>query len=182
MAQVLEEIHEKATERYNATKKDSEVFQKGDKVWFKRPEKSGNKLDTRWIGPCKVISRKGANSYEIQVKENLIMDVNVGDLKRFVEDKLNGDPVPLFYHQRTVTNLEASPDEGVVDKILGHRVDKDGKYWFKVKWEGLAESDATWEPINSFFHRYNAPLIAYGRKQHISLNVFDFLSPEPMTG
>ena len=178
---MLNELHEKAIARYNATKVIPEVFQLGDTVWFKHPENSGNKLDTRWIGPCKVISRKGANSYEIQVKENKIMDVNVGDLKRFVKDRFNGNPVPLFYHRRTVTDLEAAPDEGIIDKITGHRVDRDGKYWFRVKWEGLSDSDSTWEPINSFFHRYSAPLIAYGQKQNISLNIFKFLSPEPMT-
>ena len=56
------------------------TFAVGDIVWFKRLEKSGTKLDSRWIGPSKVVNARGANSYEIQVKENLVMDVNPGAL------------------------------------------------------------------------------------------------------
>ena len=181
VARILNEIHEKATERYNATKRTPEVFQAGDTVWYKRPEKSGNKLDTRWIGPCKVTGRRGTNSYEVRVKENLVMDINAGDLKRYVPDRFNGDPVRLFYHRRTVTDFDAAPDEGKVDRILGHKRDKDGKYWFKVKWEGFSESDATWEPVNHFFHRYSSSLIAYGLRHNLDLNCCKFLSPVPMT-
>ena len=72
------------------------------------------------------------------------MTAIAGDLKRFVEDKYNGNPIPLFYHRRTVIDVEAAPDEGQVERILGHKVSDDGKYWFKVKWEGFPESDATW--------------------------------------
>lgn len=182
VARILNGIHAKAVERYNASQKTPEVFEIGDTVWFKRPENSGNKLDTRWIGPCKIVGRTGANSYDVQVKESLIMNANVGDLKRYIPDKFNGDPIPLFYHRRTVVDLEAAPDEGVVDRILGHRIDKDGKFWFKVKWEGFSESDATWEPVNHFFHRYSAALIAYGQRHGLDLNCCKFLSPEPMTG
>ena len=181
VARVVNDLHEKAVERYNLYKAQPEVFEEGDIVWYKRLEKSGDKLASRWIGTCKVIGRRGALSYEIQVKEELIMDVNVGDLKRFVKDSFNGDPVPLFYHRRTVVDVEAAPDEGVVEKIIGHRIDKDGKWWFKVKWEGFPESDSTWEPINHFFHRYSAPLIAYERRHNLDVNVVKYLSPEPMT-
>ena len=109
------------------------------------------------------------------------MDINVGDLKRYIPDRFNGDPVPLFYHRRTVIDMEAAPDEGIVERILGHKRDKDGKFWFKVKWEGFSESDATWEPVNHFFHRYSSALIAYGQSHNLDLNCCKFLSPVPMT-
>lgn len=123
----------------------------------------------------------GANSYNVRVKETLVMSVHGGDLKKYIVDTYNKDPVPLYYHRRTVTDAEATPDEGNVEKILGHKIDQKGKYWFKVKWEGYPESDATWEPINHFFHRYSAPLIKYGRHNQLDLNIFWHLAPEPMT-
>lgn len=41
VARTLEEIHTKAVERYNAFKPLPVRYQPGDKVWYRRPEKSG---------------------------------------------------------------------------------------------------------------------------------------------
>jgi len=36
-------------------------------------------------------------------------------------DKFLGRPTPLFYHQRTVPDIEAQVGEWVVEKVLKHR-------------------------------------------------------------
>ena len=123
----------------------------------------------------------GSNSYEVEVKEGYKIPTTATFLKPYMTDTQNYNPKPLFYHRRTIIDTEAAPDEGNVECILGHRVNASGKYEFKTKWEGYSEREATWEPINHFFHRYSAPLIKYGRERKWELNIFKYLSPEPMT-
>ena len=76
-------------------------------------------------------------------------------------DVFNGDPKPLYYHQRTVPDPEAAPDEWNVDKILDDRK-RDGKLEFLTKWEGYGAEEAVWEPIGNFFQRLNSEA-AFGR-------------------
>lgn len=75
---------------------------------------------------------------------------------------------------------EVAPDEWKVENIFGHR-QRNGKWEFLVKLEGFAENEAVWEPVNSFFHRYNAKMIDYAEKNGICLDATKFLSKVPMT-
>ena len=136
-------------------------FRPGDKVWYRRPENSGEKVDTRWLGPVRVSQRVGEASYEIEVDEGVFKQAPRRFLKEYVEDKWNGRPVPLFFHKRTVVDPDAAPDEWIVDKILNHRSNGKGGYEFLTHFQGTEEHEATWEPLNSFFHRYSSDLIKY---------------------
>ena len=59
VAQVLNDLHEQQSQRANLDRQDSAPFAVGDVVWYRRPPNSGDKLDSRWIGPGKVIAREG---------------------------------------------------------------------------------------------------------------------------
>ena len=48
--------------------KGSLVFRVGDLVWYRRPEKSGHKLDTLWLGKALVMARDSESSYVIDIR------------------------------------------------------------------------------------------------------------------
>ena len=178
VANILNEIHEKRAMRENAKVSSPMEFSAGQKVWYRRPEGSGEKLDSRWLGPAVVQKRLGQDSYEVQVGDKNVLTAPSIWLKPYVEDEMGGEELPLFTHRRTVSDPQALPDEWVVDKVIGAKM-HDGIPHFKVHWEVFEEGDATWEKPNNFFHRYAAPVIKYCQDHNIPLDVTKFLSPTP---
>ena len=77
-------------------------------------------------------------------------------------------------------DIDWQTDEYEVEKILGHRRRKDGKWEFKVKWKGCDISDASWEPLNHFFHRYSSAVVKYAKERGLTkeLDVLEVLSAE----
>ena len=102
VAQTLNETHEKRTRSENAKRPEAEVFAIGQRVWYRRPEGSGDKLDSRWLGPAVILHRVGENSYEVQITEDRTIRAPACFIKPYVTDVFNRDPKPLYYHQRTV--------------------------------------------------------------------------------
>ena len=144
------------------------------------PKRSGTKLDSRWLGPCKVVRRVGEHSYEILVDEELVKDAPAIFLKKYKPDFFNSNPRELYFHKRTVVDRETTPQEWVVDKILDHKVDSQGRYKFLTHWEGADEKDATWEPVNHFIHRYNSNWVKYCQEKGLSMDLIPSLSARPM--
>ena len=178
VAKTLNEAHEKRAQTENCKRAEAEVFTKDQKVWYRRPEGSGDKLDSRWLGPAIVLERVGENSYEIQIAEKRTIRAHASFLKPYIEDVFNGQPKPIFYHQRTVPDAEAAPDEWIVDKILNHRV-RNGETQFLTKWEGYGAEEAVWEPIGNFFQQYNSEAVRYAQEHNLNVNLSNCLSAEP---
>jgi len=88
------------------------------------------------LGPAIIKGREGENSYLIQVKDNLVIKAHVTFLKLAFNDTYLGQPIPLYYHQRTVIDPEAQGDEWIVDKILKHRY-RNGELEFFNNMEGF---------------------------------------------
>ena len=178
VARVLNEVHKKRAAKENSSRTRAAKVRPGQKVWYRRPEGSGNKLDSRWLGPALITKRIGQNSYEVQVGEENFLTAHTSYLKAYVKDDFGGKPIPLFLHKRTIVDEEAQPDEWEVDKIVDVTY-KNGIPHFKVHWKGYDEGDAEWEPPNHFFHRYSSPVIAFCKGKGIPLDVTKFLSPHP---
>ena len=181
VAHVLNEQHEKHAAKENAKCPEAEVFENGQRVWYRRPEGSGDKLDSRWLGPAVVLDRVGENSYDVRIAENRTIRAHTSFLKPYRTDEFNGQPKPIFWHQRTVPDAEATPDEWNVNEVLDHRVRK-GEMQFLTQWEGYGANEAVWEPIGNFFHRYNPEPIRYAKKRRIPLHVTKYLSDQPHEG
>ena len=63
------ERHQKVKNSYNQDKKEMSSFQPGDIVWVLRPPSiGGNKMETWWLGPAKVVQRVGNTSYKVLIK------------------------------------------------------------------------------------------------------------------
>ena len=82
VSKILNHIHKTQTSRVNQSRTEMEVLPKGTKVWYKRPENSGEKLDTRWIGPGIVKDREGDRSYVIEIKPGSEMKAHRSFLKK----------------------------------------------------------------------------------------------------
>ena len=177
VAKKLDGLHMRQMACLNKDSKTLGPLLTGEKVWYLRPEKSGNKLDTRWVGPALIIERESENSYLIEVSEGHRISSHRSFLKYFIPDEVLGKSVPLFYHRRTVQDPEAAPDEWIVDEVIGHRVEPDGTVKFLTKWRGY--EDATWEPLGNFFHRYNSDIVRYCAEQGLGLDLVEALSQQP---
>ena len=165
-------------ERENARKVDMDPLEVGSKAWYRRPEGTAGPLDTRWVGPVKIVSRVGEHSYTIEVKPGLIIGAVRSFLKPFMEDVWNGDPIPLHFHRRTILDDEALPDEFIVDKIVDHKMLANGRIKFKTLWVG--HKDATWEPANSFVQRYAYDMIKYCKEHKVWFDLLETLSSKPL--
>lgn len=177
VAQKLKDLHEKQIKKINERRNDLEPFQPGDTVYYRRPEGSGNKLDTRWLGPAIVKAREGERSYLIEVKEGVTIKAHRSFLKKCLNQTFQGQPIPLFYHKRTVIDPEAQVDEWIVEKILRHRINKKGEVEFLTQWKGFDATAATWEPVGNFIHRFNTDFLEYCQNKGIPIDVTRYLHP-----
>lgn len=178
VSRVMEERHRAIEDRQGAT--NPKEFVLGQRVWYRRPEGAGEKLDTRWLGPALVTAREGEHSWLIEIKPGVHIKAHQSFLKPFWEDTVYGDPIPLFYHQRTVVDPEAQPDEWVVEKILRHRIGPDGNLEFYTHWRGYSEEDSSWEPVRHFIHRYATDLVKYCREHNLRVDLTRYLRDSPM--
>jgi hypothetical protein len=179
VAQVINERHKKEMEELNKARRVQKPLVPGDKVWYRRPENTGGKMDTRWIGPARVVAREGEESYEIELLDGVFKKAPRRFLKPYVEDKWNGKPKPLFYHRRTVPEPHVRPGEQEVEKILGHRTLTNGCEEFLTHWVGETEKEATWEPLNAFVPQYNFEWVAYLEKKGLHPEIYKALHKEP---
>ena len=174
VAETLNGLHVMQAERINQNRKDMPPLKVGDKIWYRRPENSGEKTDSRWIGPGLVKAREGERSYLIEVKPGVEMKAHRSFLKLYQEPQVAGRGVPLFFHKRTEPEEDAMPHEWEVEKILGHR--KRGNEWqFLTKWVGYADGEETWEPAKNFIHRISDEFVRYTTTKKVPINWPDVL-------
>jgi hypothetical protein len=178
VAKVLEDIHTKRAEQVNANRREASPFKPGDRVWWLRPRnRTGEKLESYWIGPSIVRQRVGEHSYMVEVAEGRVIPVHRSHLKPHVEDELLGEPVKLFQYRQAVRETELAPDEWLFDKITNHRRDANGDWEFLVKWQDSEQS--TWEPLGHFFHKYADAFIKYCHEHRLRPDVIDHLLRHP---
>ena len=78
----------------------------GDLVWYLRPRgRTGDKLETWWEGPCKVVARSGEHSYDVKVQEDRVQAVHDSQLKLHHPDEL-GEPAKMWRFVRTKDIME----------------------------------------------------------------------------
>ena len=65
VAKCFNALHKWDVNSVNARRRELAPLPIGRKVWYRRPEGSGNKTDTRWLGPAEVLAREGDTSYKI---------------------------------------------------------------------------------------------------------------------
>lgn len=143
----INDAHYKEQERHNRSIRPRPKFEVGDIVWHTKPAQlGGHKLQTQWVGPCTIISRKGKDSYIISGYK----DVHISQLKPCVSDALTGDHVPLHYFKPQGQRLEPTP---ILESISDHRVLEDGTIEFKAQWVNSPESMDSWITLDELIVR-----------------------------
>ena len=138
---------ERIAARVNQGRKKRAPFAEGDWVWMLRPKTGvGGNLETWWVGPCKVIARKGVSSYEVLVKPGVFQEVHMDQLKPYVEDQISGKPMALFEFGGGYRPEGIPTGEGWIENVAGHRVTDGGEIEFLIHWRGTPKSDDAWEP------------------------------------
>ena len=176
VSEKLNDMHKKLADRLNLKRKEGNAFANGTKVWYRRPEGSGDKLDSRWLGPAIVKGREGARSYIVELKPGMEIKAHRSFLKEYVEDVYNGQPIPLYFHQRTEVDMGAAADEWLVDKVVNHKIEGT-KVKFLTTWEGHPAEEATWEDASNFLPRYNTEFVTYCKTHGLKLDLVDQLGP-----
>ena len=166
VARKLNEKHRKQAEQVNKGRKDAPRLKPGDKVWYRRPEGTGEKTDSRWLGPGVVVEQVGQGSYRVQVEEDRVVEAPEKFLKRYVED-LVGEGVPLFFHRRTTQRALVETGEAV-EEVLG-RKKEGGKLWFLVG--SVGEGDSRWVGVDYFHQKVDGGWRKYCERKGLRVDV-----------
>jgi Chromo (CHRromatin Organisation MOdifier) domain len=174
VAKILNDLHAKEFAAINKKRKVPESFQIGQKVWVLRPRGlSADKLRSWWIGPCPVTGRLGDMSYEVEIKPGSKVTLHRSQLKPHFVDEFSAEKLQEFHFQPTQEEIDTGPDEWVVEKIMGHRKDKRGRYEFLTKWVDYDET--TWEPLMNFIHRYSLDWRNYVADKKLKFDLVDYM-------
>lgn len=101
-------------------------------------ERPPTKFHTNWAGPMRVVNFK-KSTYTLQnLVTNKISDYHVTQLKAFVYDEMEVDPVDIARREA---------QEFVIEQVLTHRGDPKRRTTleFEVKWAGYDESYNSWQ-------------------------------------
>ena len=98
VARFMSEAHEKWANRINAHRKAGTPPAVGDWVWYLRPrEVGGNKLQSWWLGPYKVVERVGERSYQVRTPRGEVLDVHLDQIKPCHWEMPESSGIPLQY-------------------------------------------------------------------------------------
>jgi hypothetical protein len=181
VAKFLNERHARREESLNLGRHEFEPFEVGAHVWYRRPEGSGGKLDSRWIGPMAIIGREGEHSYVLRASNGGTLSAPRNFLKEFREDTQRGEPIFLHYHLRTELEKGTPPGEREVDKILSHRV-RGGKLQFLTRWKNDPARAEVWESVKSFVPQCAQPWAEYCAQKGLLSETVQVLVPEMGVG
>jgi Chromo (CHRromatin Organisation MOdifier) domain len=94
-------------------------------------------------------------------------DVHIDDFKPYLTPP-SGRAIPCHYFKPRSALPET--DDFVVDKILGHKVDKGVHYW-RVRWKGYGPEEDSWEPASSFVGFIQQDWKKWNREHNIDFSI-----------
>ena len=181
VAKQLDTLHKQRLRLINAQRKAPTSYSVGDWVWALRPRSSPQtvKLDTRWVGPVKVLKRVGESSYVVGIKPNKSFDIHASHMKPCYEGEYKDKTLDLHFYPSTHEEMGLASDEWNVKDILRHRTRPDGTPEFLTHWEGCPPEEATWEPAGNFIPRYCYEWVRYCQNKGIKVDIVKYLNPNP---
>ena len=97
------------------------------------------------------MDRTGNSSYTVEF-EGGVQEVHLDDLKEYLVEEFKEEGVDLWYSRNpNVTPRDEEIEVGVVEKIVGHRRNENGRLEFLVKWVGFDSTQNTWEHPGNLF-------------------------------
>ena len=175
VARVINEMHEKDAARVNFKRKKFPSFAKGDVVWYRRPEGTASKMDTRWEGPYEVLAREGEDSYRIKTGLNSQIAAHCMDLKKHWEDTHAEESKPMYFHRRTPKKSAPDRSQFEVQRILQHRL-RNGVHQFLTQRVGEDVTTAEYLYPHEFIGEAGKKLLQYCRDEGLQEDLGLFLS------
>jgi hypothetical protein len=112
------------------------------------PRGSYNKLKMKKIGPCKVIKKFGANTYEIELPNGVGISpiFNIADLYPYRDEEAGAkDEKEEIQWTKQMPIAEKSQMESIIDKRINRKIRRKEYFEYLVKWKGHPVEDASWE-------------------------------------
>jgi hypothetical protein len=100
------------------------------------------------IGPCRVLKKFGANTYEIELPDgNGISPIfNISDLYPYkAEEEGTGNEQPVIQWTKQMSVAENSQMEHILDKKVSKKTRRKQYFEYLVKWKNHPVEDASWE-------------------------------------
>ena len=168
--QKISQIHQRVRERFLKNFKEFS-YEPGDKVWVRnsRNRTGSSKLDPLWMGPCEILDRVGSTGrYSVALPTGR-EDVHMDDFKPYLTPP-DGKAIPCMHFQPRSKLPET--DDYIVEKILGHKVEK-GVHLWKVRWKGYGPEEDTWEPASSFLGNIQQDWKQWNKEHKLQLSLQD---------
>jgi hypothetical protein len=111
------------------------------------PKGTYNKLKMKKIGPCKVLKKFGANTYEIELPDGIEISpiFNISDLYPYKSEEAEaGSEQPEVQWTKQIPIVEKPQMESILDKRVSKRTRRKEYFEYLVKWKGYPIEDASW--------------------------------------
>jgi hypothetical protein len=112
------------------------------------PRGTYNKLKMKKIGPCKIVKKFGANAYEIELPDGIVISpiFNISDLYPYRDEEAGADSEQTEVQWTKQMPVAAKPQmESIIDKRVSRRTKRKEYFEYLVKWKGHPVEDASWE-------------------------------------
>ncbi|KAF8689666.1 hypothetical protein AX14_003220 [Amanita brunnescens Koide BX004] len=144
----LEKAVDRMKKQHDKKRIPSQKYKPGDRVYLDatniKTTRTSKKLNAKFHGPFKVLEAVGKSAYKLELPPTWTIH------NTFHESKLKLAHEAVFPKQKE-TQLRPPPD--IINREEEHEVEtiqkaqkKQGKREFLIKWKGLPQEEASWEP------------------------------------
>jgi hypothetical protein len=112
------------------------------------PRGTYNKLKMKKIGPCKIVRKFGANTYEIELPDGFGISpiFNISDLYPYKAEEARAENEQTEVQWTKQMPVAAKPHmESIIDKRVSRKTKRKEYFEYLVKWKGHPVEDASWE-------------------------------------
>jgi hypothetical protein len=112
------------------------------------PRGTYNKLKMKKIGPCRVMKKFGANTYEIELLDGIRISLmfNISDFYPYRAEEAGANSEKTEVQWTKKIHVAIKPQmESILDKRVSKKTRRKEYFEYLVKWKGHPVEDVSWE-------------------------------------